>query len=113
MTDGVPARSCGDAHHLGTVPALAALLVLNLLDWTLTVDALALGIATEANPVGRWMLAQGTGQSLAWKMGVIAAACLALYLLREHRSARCGTLVCVGAYLAVVLYQCAARVVVL
>ena len=95
------------------IPYLATVLLCNLVDWALTRDALALGIASEANPVAAWMLGQGDAAGLLIKTGIVAACCLGLWLLRRRPLAMTGARVCAAAYVALVVYQALARVVVL
>ncbi|HAM58789.1 MAG TPA: hypothetical protein DCQ64_26605 [Candidatus Rokubacteria bacterium] len=95
------------------MPYLATILVCNVVDWALTRDALALGIASEANPVAGLMLGAGDVAGLAIKVGLVAACCLGLWLLRSRTLALRAAQWCAGAYVAVVLYQALARAVVL
>jgi len=93
--------------------ALLVLMLLNLCDWALTQDAIALGVAREGNPVGAAMLSCGLWQSLVIKAGVVLVGCLGLYVVRRRRWGRVLLWTCLGSYVAVVLYQVMARLVVL
>lgn len=96
------------SQAMGT--ALAVVLLANLFDWLATVDALALGIATEANPIGRWMLELGTWQSLVVKMAWVGVACLALWIIRDRRWALIGARVCAVFYLVLAVWHVVGRV---
>ncbi len=93
--------------------ALVVLLVCNLADWALTVDAVAMGIAREANPVGNLILAQGTPESFVIKVGVVGACCAGLWLLRGRRWAVKAAYALAGVYVALLLWHCVGRLLVL
>lgn len=107
--DSAPCERARD----GLPAALLLIWLLSVVDWALTVDALALGIASEANPVAAAMLGMGDWQSLIVKQTIVGVCCLALLALRSHRLARSGAYICAVAYAVVVVYQCLARLVVL
>ena len=91
--------------------AIALILACNLADWALTLDAIALGIAREGNPIGAAILAQGTPESFAIKVGVVGVACAALWLLRGRRWAVWAASACAAVYVAVLVWHCAGRLV--
>lgn len=93
--------------------ALALLLLCNLADWALTVDALSMGIAREGNPIGAAMLAQGPLFGFALKVGVVGAACAVLWLLRGRQWAVTMATVCAAVYVFIVVWHCVGRLLVL
>ena len=105
--------SAGAAGAAGFTTTLLLILVCSLADWALTRDAIALGLANEANPVAGWMLAQGDLTGLLLKMGVVGAGCLSLWLLRRHMAAQRAARLGAACYVAVVVYQALARLVIL
>lgn len=91
----------------------AVILVAALADWGLTIDALYMGIAKEGNPVMAPVMAMEPWQSFAIKMGFTSLlVLLCVYVHRKTGSHLTATIV---AYMmvALVLYQCLARVIVL
>jgi hypothetical protein len=92
------------------MPALILLIIVtNACDWALTQDALSLGIAREANPVGQWMLAQGLWQSLALKLAIVGTGCLVLFLFRDRRWVRGATWGLAGVYVGLCAWHVAGR----
>jgi hypothetical protein len=88
------------------------ILVCNLADWALTWDVVQGGYGTELNPLGRLMLAQGPAASLLWKLGLVAACCAFLYLMRDRAYARAGLWLCAGVYVGIVCWQVVGRLIV-
>ena len=102
----IPAEDCAACAPL-TTWLLVALWVLNVADFALTANALALGIADEANRVMGFFLDAGLGHAFAFKIGVVTAGVLALWLLRRRRVTLVATTALVLAYALVVVYQLA------
>lgn len=102
----VPAEDCAACAPL-TTWLLFALWVLNVADFVLTANALALGIADEANRVMGYFLEAGLGQAFVFKIGVVSAGVLGLWLLRRRRVTLVASAALTGAYALVVVYQLA------
>ena len=102
----VPAEDCAACAPL-TTWLLFALWVLNAADFTLTANALSLGIADEANRVMAFFLDAGLGYAFVFKIGVVTAGVLALWLLRRRRVTLVATAALAFAYALVVVYQLA------
>jgi hypothetical protein len=95
--------------HLRDNPSsLVSLLVLanllSLLDLALTLTLLRLGVV-EANPIMRHLFAASTGQAIAVKAGLIAAASIVIWALRTRRPALMAALFMVTLYAAIVFYE--------
>ena len=86
-TEGSAART---AECIGCVEPLRwlllALWVLNVLDLVLTRDALARGVAVEANKIMSFFQDAGPGIAVVFKIGVVSTGILCLWLLRRHRA---------------------------
>ncbi len=102
----VSAEDCAACAPL-TTWLLFALWVLNVADFVLTTNALALGIADEANRVMGYFLEVGTGHAFAFKIGVVSAGVLGLWLLRRRRVTLVASAALTTAYALVVAYQLA------
>jgi hypothetical protein len=89
-------------RKLGELLLLANLL--SLLDLLLTMILFRQG-AGEANPVMRYLFANGVAQAAVVKLGIIAAASLGIWELRRRRPALAAALFFLVAYGAVVLYE--------
>jgi hypothetical protein len=64
---------------------LVAVWLFNAADLVLTVDALNAGRAEELNPFMDALFAWGLGPVVLYKIGVVSAGLLSLWLLRRHR----------------------------
>jgi Domain of unknown function (DUF5658) len=84
---------------------LAALWLLNVADLLLTRDALARGMAQEANQVMGFFISTGPLAAAAFKVGVVTAGVISLWLLRRHRIVLRATVLVTGFYGAVVAYE--------
>lgn len=84
---------------------LLALWVLNVLDLLLTRDALARGVAEEANKVMSFFMNAGPGVAVVFKIGVVSAGVLFLWLLRRYRATLVATALVTVFYACVVVYQ--------
>jgi hypothetical protein len=91
-----------------------ALVLLSLLDWTLTVDSIYMGIAYEANPLMRKALEYPLWVSFLAKTVLVGVLASGLVYMGRHAHWLAVVLrATVGLYLLVVIYQCVGRVVVL
>lgn len=77
---------------------LVALLVLNVIDAVMTLWAIRLGVATEANPIMAAALEIGEPVFLLTKLSVVGVGCAVLWAARHRRIAQIGTCVCVTVY---------------
>lgn len=93
-------------HPRTLVEILALVNLLSLLDLGLTLILLRLGV-TEANPVMRYLLAASATQAALVKAGIVAAATLAIWVMRRRRAVLKTALFVLGLYGAVVLYELA------
>ncbi len=82
---------------------LGVLFALNAVDALMTLLAVRLGVATEANPIMAAALEVGEPMFLASKMIIVGLGCLVLWLARRRRIAQIGACVCVAAYSAIAL----------
>jgi len=89
--------------------AAGLLVVLTLCDWALTADGILMGLCEESNPAIGAAFDAGLHTALLVKVGVVLAAAALLLVLRAERALWLATWVTA----AVVLYQIAARVVLL
>lgn len=90
-------------------PYLVALVFCSLVDWALTVDALAMGIAREGNPVMVGVLQMDPVASFAVKLAIPVLGGLFLYACRSDRYARGGIKLLACAYAALAVYQIIGR----
>lgn len=97
----------------GVLVALVALNVLNVADWALTMDGIALGICYEANPIMAAALEYGHLAAFLGKVGLVAAGSLVLWHLRATRLAPWAILGLAAFYAGIVMYQSIARLFVL
>jgi hypothetical protein len=91
------------AHYLRWL--LAALWLLNLADLLLTRQALAGGVAQEANQVMGFFISAGPLAAVAFKVGVVTLGVVSLWLLRRHRIVPVATALATGFYAVVVAYE--------
>lgn len=82
---------------------LVALMALNLLDAVMTLWAVRLGVATEANPVMAMALDLGEPVFLLAKIGVVGIGCAVLWAARHRRIAQLGACGCVAVYVLLAL----------
>ncbi len=94
-------------------PYLVVLVFCSMVDWALTMDALAMGIAREGNPVMAGVLQMEPLASFAMKLGIPVLGGLFLYARRSNRYARFGIKLSACVYVALTLYQIAGRLFVL
>ena len=100
----LPAPDCeGCVRPLGWL--LFALWVLNVMDLTLTSQAISSGMATESNRVMAYFLHAGPLQAALFKLGVVSAGVGVLWLLRRHRVTLVATTALTVVFGLVVLYQ--------
>ncbi len=93
-------------HPTALIAVLAIANLLSALDLRLTLLAVQHGVA-EANPVMRYFLGAGSASATVAKVGLVAAASLAIWLLRRHRQALELALGAMTLFAAVVLYEIA------
>jgi hypothetical protein len=84
---------------------LALLWLLNVADLLLTTHALRLGVAEEANRLMAFFLEAGPLPAAAFKIGLVTAGVLVLWLLRRHRTTLVMASLAAGFYAVVVAYQ--------
>ena len=100
----LPAQDCErGVRPLGWL--LFALWVFNVMDLTLTSQAVASGLATESNRVMAHFLDAGPLQAALFKLGVMSAGVGLLWLLRRHRVALVAAAALAVVFGFVVLYQ--------
>jgi hypothetical protein len=80
-----------------------------MVDWALTLDALIMGIAREANPVMVGITQIEPFASFILKLGIPVFGGLVLYALRSHRLARFGLRFLAFTYAALVIYEIVGR----
>ena len=96
-----PAMSRRPTMPSATFAALLfTLTVLNAIDAVMTLWAVRLGVATEANPIMAAALSVGEPVFFVAKMAVVGAGCAVLWAARRHRIAQIGAWLCVAVYLA-------------
>ena len=84
--------------------ALAAIVALNVADYTLTVQALERG-AREANPIMATLFAHDPALALAFKLFTATAVVLVIWQLRRYRKILGVSLLAVGGFGLLVVYQ--------
>lgn len=84
---------------------LLTLWLLNVMDLLLTRDALARGVAEEANRIMGFFMDAGPVVAVAFKIGVVTAGIAFLWLLRRHRATLVATAFVTVFYACVVTYQ--------
>ena len=89
-----------------TFAAVAAVLVLNVLDGAFTVAFLQLGVAEEANPLMRLAYEQSPLGFMLVKLSVVHAGVALLWLGRENPAARRALLGAVVLYAGIIAYHC-------
>jgi hypothetical protein len=94
-------------------PYLMVLVFCSMVDWALTVDALAMGIGREGNPVMVGVLQWEPLASFAVKLGIPVLGGLFLYTCRSDRYARFGIKLLACAYVALAAYQVIGRLFVI
>jgi hypothetical protein len=90
-------------------PYLVVLVFCSMVDWALTMDALAMGIAREGNPVMAGVLQMEPLASFAVKLGIPVIGGLILYACRSHRYARSGIKLLACVYVALAVYHIIGR----
>jgi Ca2+/Na+ antiporter len=91
------------------VDCIGPIWVLALVDWALTVDALALGVAKEANPAMRWIMGQAPEVSFLIKMGLTTILLVFLYHIRDNKMSDYLAAAALTVYIIAVVFQCLAR----
>jgi len=100
----LPAQDCERCGRpLGWL--LFALWVFNVMDLTLTSQAISSGLATESNRVMAYFLHAGPLQAALFKLGVVSAGVGVLWLLRRYRVTLVATTALAVVFALVVLYQ--------
>lgn len=66
------------------IPPLALVFLLNLVDWAMTADELALGMAKEFNPIGAYFFGVSPFVVLFFKLSVVSICCAVLFALRSR-----------------------------
>jgi len=87
--------------------AIAALLVLNVLDGAFTIAFLGLGVAEEANPLMRLAYEQSPLGFMLLKLSVVHAGIGLLWVGRGALAARVALWASVALYAGIVGYHCA------
>ena len=93
--------------NLNIYTILCVVFVLNIVDATLTLAWIDLGIAVEANPIMEYALNLGRGWFLAIKIVAIGASCAILASLRNYRSAKLVALLACCLYVALIVFHLA------
>jgi len=100
----LPAQDCERCGRpLGWL--LFALWAFNVMDLTLTSQAISSGLATESNRVMAYFLHAGPLQAALFKLGVVSAGVGVLWLLRRYRVTLVATTALAVVFALVVLYQ--------
>jgi hypothetical protein len=84
---------------------LAALVVLNIVDFALTRYSLWLGFATESNGVMDFFFKQSDVAAAMFKFLMVTGGAVALWLLRRYRAALLAGVLLAAVFTAVVVYQ--------
>ena len=84
---------------------LAVLWIANALDLVLTLKAIALGKATEMNGVMGAFLKAGSAEAVAFKLGVVTAGVVALWLARRRGIVLPLAVGLAGAFVGLVVYE--------
>jgi hypothetical protein len=84
---------------------LAALVVLNVVDFALTRYSLWLGFATESNSVMDFLFKESDVAAALFKFGMVTGGAAALWLLRRYRAALLAGVLLTAVFAAVVVYQ--------
>ena len=84
---------------------LVGLWALNVADLLFTWNAIAAGKATEANGLMQRLIDAGPGPAIAFKIGVMTVAVIAIWALRRHRAAFVVTAAATAAYAAIVVWE--------
>ncbi len=80
--------------------------LLSVLDLSLTLLVLRLG-ASELNPLMAYLLELGPATAATFKVSIVGAATVGLWLLRRYRSALAAAVVLLAVYGALVLFELA------
>lgn len=108
---GVAAGAWDDARRDAVMRwALILLWLFNLEDYVLTQAALRSG-AIESNLLFAYVLEQGPGPALAFKLGVVTAGCLLLWRFRRHPATLVASLGLALAYVLVTVFHLAVALV--
>jgi hypothetical protein len=94
-------------------PYLVVLVFCSMVDWALTMDALAMGIAREGNPVMVGVLQMEPLASFGVKLAIPVLGGLFLFAFRSDSYARFGIKLLAWVYVALAVYQIAGRLFVM
>ena len=86
--------------------ALYLLIVLNIMDASVTLTCIDLGIAEEINPIMLFFLEKGKIWFLLAKFSGVAFACYIFWKFRAEKAAQFGLSIAVLAYLLLFSYFC-------
>lgn len=86
--------------------ALYLLVVLNIMDASVTLTCIDLGIAEEINPIMSFFLEKGKIWFLLAKVTGVLFACYIFWRFRAEKAAQIGLIIAVSAYLALFSYFC-------
>ncbi len=90
----------------GVIIALYLLVVLNIMDASVTLTCIDLGIAEEVNPIMSFFLEKGDIWFILVKFTGVLFACYIFWKFRAEKAAQIGLKISVGAYLLLFLYFC-------
>jgi hypothetical protein len=94
-------------------PYLVVLVFCSMVDWALTMDALAMGIAREGNPVMVSVVQMEPLASFGVKLAIPVLGGLFLYACRSDRYARIGIKLLACTYVALAIYEITGRLFVI
>jgi len=86
--------------------ALYLLVLLNIMDASVTLVCIDLGIAEEINPLMKFFLEKGEIWFILAKFAGVLTACYIFWRLRAEKSAQIGLKIAVSAYLLLFFYFC-------
>ena len=89
----------------GVLLPILLILLLNLLDWVMTMDEITLGIAHEGNPVVAYFVGASPLAALLFKTIVVGSGCLILFLLRKRSFTRIAVFFIMWCYVALMCWH--------
>ena len=90
----------------GVIIALYLLVVLNIMDASVTLISIDLGIAEEINPIMSFFLEKGKIWFILAKFSGVLFACYIFWRFTAEKTAQLGLKIAVAAYLLLLSYFC-------
>ena len=88
------------------IVALYLLVVLNIMDASVTLTCIDLGIAEEVNPIMSFFLEKGKIWFILAKFSGVLFACYIFWRFRTEKTAQIGLIIAITAYLSLFSYFC-------